>query len=154
MSKKKLIILVSGLLIAAIVGSGGFFYLQGKGSDSERDAGTEESKDSAKASEINKNKINFPLESFIVNLADPGGKRYLSTRIVLEFSDKDSLVSLEKSVPEIRDRILMILPTKTYKEIQSVEGKHALRSSLIVALNEILQEGKITNIFFQEFVVQ
>jgi flagellar protein FliL len=154
MSKKKLIILVSGLLIAAIVGSGGFFYLQGKGSDSERDAGTEESKDSAEKSEINKNKINFPLESFIVNLADPGGKRYFSTRIVLEFSDKDSLVSLEKSVPEIRDRILMILPTKTYKEIQSVEGKDALRSSLIVALNEILQEGKITNIFFQEFVVQ
>jgi len=154
MSKKKLIILVSGLLIAAIVGGGGFFYLQGKGSDSERDTGTEESKDSVKKSEINKNKINFPLESFIVNLADPGGKRYFSTRIVLEFSDKDSLASLEKKVPEIRDRILMILPTKTYKEIQSVEGKDALRSSLLVALNEILQEGKITNIFFQEFVVQ
>lgn len=154
MSKKMLIILVIAVLSVAIIGGGGFFYLKSKGPGSEKGVGTEGTENSGEKEEMNKKKINFPLESFIVNLADPGGKRYLSTRIVLEFSDKEWIASLEKKVPEIRDRILMILPTKTYKDIQSVEGKNALRASLIAVLNDILQQGKITNIFFQEFVVQ
>ncbi|MFO7600465.1 MAG: flagellar basal body-associated FliL family protein [Candidatus Desulfacyla sp.] len=154
MSKKMLIILVIGLLAAAIIGGGGFFYLKGKGSASEKGAAAEGTQSSAEKATADKNKINFPLENFIVNLADPGGKRYLSTRIVLELNDKGVVLSLEKKVPEMRDRILMILPTKTFKEIQSVEGKNALRSTLITELNGVLQEGQITNIFFQEFVVQ
>jgi flagellar FliL protein len=154
MSKKKLIILVGGLLAIVIIGGGGFFYLQSKGSGSEKGAGTEGTENRADKEELDKKKINFPLESFIVNLADPGGKRYLSTKMVLEFNDKDLIPSLEKRVPEMRDRILMILPTKTFKDIQSVEGKNSLRTTLIAALNDIVQEGKITNIFFQEFVVQ
>jgi len=154
MSKKMLIILVIGLLAAAIIGGGGFFYLKGKGSTSEKGTAAEGTHGSAEKATADKNKINFPLENFIVNLADPGGKRYLSTRIVLELNDKEVVPSLEKKVPEMRDRILMILPTKTFKEIQSVEGKNALRSTLITELNGVLQEGQITNIFFQEFVVQ
>jgi len=154
MSKKMLIILVIGLLGAAIIGGGGFFYLKGKGSASEKGTAAEGTQGSAEKATADKNKINFPLENFIVNLADPGGKRYLSTRIVLELNDKGVVPSLEKKVPEMRDRILMILPTKTFKEIQSVEGKNALRSTLITELNGVLQEGQITNIFFQEFVVQ
>ena len=154
MSKKMLIILVIGLLAAAIIGGGVFFYLQSKGSGSEKGLGAEGTQNSAEKEEIDKKKINFPLENFIVNLADPGGKRYLSTKIVLEFNDKGVIPSLETKVPEMRDRILMILPTKTFKEIQSVEGKNSLRSTLIAELNQVLQKGKITNIFFQEFVVQ
>jgi len=154
MSKKMLIILVIGLMAGAIIGGGGFFYLKGKGSDSEKGKAAEGTEGSAEKASAGKNRINFPLENFIVNLADPGGKRYLSTRIVLELNDKGVVSSLEKKVPEMRDRILMILPTKTFKEIQSVEGKNALRSTLITELNGVFQGGHITNIFFQEFVVQ
>ncbi len=160
MSRKKLIILVGGLLVIAIIGGGVFFYLQSKGSDSGAEAekgsalGTEGTERSEKKEAIDQKKINFPLESFIVNLADPGGRRYLSTKIVLEFNDKELMGSLEKKVPEIRDKILMILPTETFKGIQSVEGKNSLKSRIIASLNNILQEGKITNIYFQEFVVQ
>jgi flagellar FliL protein len=154
MSKKKLIILASGLLTIAMIGGGAFFYFQGKGSGPEKALSAEGTGKSAEKEEIDKKKINFPLEGFIVNLADPGGKRYLSTKMVLEFNDKKLMPSLEKKVPEIRDRILMILPNKTFKDIQSVEGKNSLRATLIAALNDVLQEGKITNIYFQEFVVQ
>ena len=154
MSKKMLIILVSAVLVVALVGGGGFFYLKSKGSGAEKGAGTEGTEKSAEKEELDKKKTNFPLEGFIVNLADPGGKRYLSTKIVLELSDDKSIPLVQKRVPEMRDRILMILPTKTFKDIQSVEGKNSLRTTLIAALNEILKQGKITNIFFQEFVVQ
>ncbi|MFP4087409.1 MAG: flagellar basal body-associated protein FliL [Desulfobacteraceae bacterium] len=155
MSNKKLFLLLSGLLVVGIVGGGTFFYLQnrstGKNGPTTNSEGIEAQE---KAQYLFKDRINFPLENFIVNLADSGGRRYLSTTIVLEFSDKRLVGSLEKKVPEIRDRILMILPTKTFKDIQSAEGKKTLRTTLIRELNDVLQEGKITNIYFQEFVVQ
>lgn len=155
MSNKKLFLLLSGLLVVGIVGGGTFFYLQNRSTGKNGPATNSEGIETQeKVQYLFKDRINFPLENFIVNLADSGGRRYLSTTIVLEFSDKRLVGSLEKKVPEIRDRILMILPTKTFKDIQSAEGKKTLRTTLIRELNDVLQEGKITNIYFQEFVVQ
>lgn len=160
MSKKKLIILASSVLIATIIAGSAFFFFQDKDSDPDPadEEGSEqvaEEKESSEEDRINKKKkINYPLDNFIVNLADPGGRRYLNIKIVLELSDKEFIGHLEKRVPQIRDRILMILPTKTFKDIQSVEGKNSLRTAIIVEMNDILQDGKITNLYFQEFVVQ
>lgn len=160
MSKKKLIILVSSILTVAIIAGAVFFFFQYKDSDSELadEEGTEQVAEEKEGNEEEKIKEekrdNYSLDSFIVNLADPGGRRYLNIRIVLELDDKEFAESLKKQVPEIRDKILMILPTKTFKEIQSVEGKNSLRTAIIAELNNIIQEGKITNLYFQEFVVQ
>lgn len=160
MSKKKLIILVSSILTVAIIAGAAFFFFQYKDSDSDLadEEGTEQVAEEKEGNEEEKIKEekrgNYPLDSFIVNLADPGGRRYLNIRIVLELDDKEFAESLKKQVPEIRDKILMILPTKTFKEIQSVEGKNSLRTIIIAELNNIIQEGKITNLYFQEFVVQ
>ena len=160
MSKKKLIILVSSILVVAIVAGAAFFFFQSKDSDSdladeedtELEAGDEEDteEERIKAENIG----NYALDSFIVNLADPGGRRYLNMRIVLELDGKEFAESLKKKVPQIRDKILRVLPTKTFKEIQSVEGKDSLRATILAELNNIVQEGKITNLYFQEFVVQ
>jgi flagellar protein FliL len=153
MSKKWWIIVLVNILVLAVIG-GGLFYVQGQRSGPENRDAAGVTKPVANKEPENRNRVNFPLDSFIVNLADPGGKRYLSTRIVLELNDKKVVPSLEKKVPEMRDKILIILPTQTFEDIQSVEGKNALRATLISALNDILEEGQITNIFFQEFVVQ
>ncbi|MBW1783776.1 MAG: flagellar basal body-associated FliL family protein [Deltaproteobacteria bacterium] len=166
MSKKKLILLVSGLLVIAIIGGGVFFYFQStrsvsgqtKNEASEQGAEgtqqTQKGKIAQDEAERNKKKVSFPLDSFIVNLADPGGRRYLNVKMVLELKDKESVEALEKRVPEIRDQILMILPTKTFNDIQSVEGKNALRRTIMASLDTIVKGGQITNIYFQEFVVQ
>lgn len=153
MSKKWWIIVLVNILVLAVIG-GGLFYVQGQRSGPGNGDAGEVTEPVANKEPDNRNRVNFPLDSFIVNLADPGGKRYLSTRIVLELNDKQVVPSLEKKVPEMRDKILIILPTQTFEDIQSVEGKNALRATLISALNDILEEGRITNIFFQEFVVQ
>lgn len=160
MSKKKLIILVSTILTVAIIAGAAFFFFQYKDSDSDLadEEGTEQVAEEKEGNEDEKikeeKKDSYPLDSFIVNLADPGGKRYLNIKIVLEFDDKDFAGSLKRREPQIRDKILMILPTKTFKEIQSVEGKNSLRNTIIAELNNIVQEVKITNLYFQEFVVQ
>ncbi len=154
MSKKGLIILVVCFLIVAIAVGAGLFILWGKVSApmSETAAGTEEAagKEDAKV----KTKAPLSMESFVVNLADPGGKRYLRTTIALEIDDQDFLAEAKKQSPKMRDRILMILPAKMFKDIQPSSGKDALRKEIIAQLNPLLDKCKITNLYFQEFVIQ
>jgi flagellar FliL protein len=48
----------------------------------------------------------------------------------------------------------MILPTKRFEDISTVQGKIALRDEVLETLNGFLAQGKIINIYFKEFVVQ
>lgn len=95
-----------------------------------------------------------PLETFIVNLADKGGNRYLRVTMDLELANPELQSEITKRMPQIRDSILMILPSKRFDDISSVEGKTELRDEILEKLNSLLTMGKITNIFFKEFVVQ
>ena len=94
------------------------------------------------------------LETFIVNLADKGGTRYLRVSMDLELENEETGKVVDKRLPKIRDAILTILPTKKYEDIGTVEGKSALRNEMLTKLNELMQPEKIKNIYFTEFVVQ
>ena len=96
----------------------------------------------------------IPLESFIANLADPGGNRFLRVTMELELENDDLTKELEKRLPQIRDCILMILPSRRYQDIQTVEGKIALRTEIIAKLNALFKKEAISNIYFTEFVTQ
>ena len=96
----------------------------------------------------------FSLDTFIVNLADKGGNRYLRVTLDLEL-DSDELESeVAKRLPQVRDSILTILPTKRFEDISSARGKTALRDEMLEKINGMLARGQITNIYFKEFVVQ
>jgi flagellar FliL protein len=94
------------------------------------------------------------LETFIVNLADEERSRYLRITMDLELVEATDSEKLNQRLPQIRDRILMILPSKRFEEIASMEGKTALRDEIINKLNSLFPRAVVTNIFFTEFVVQ
>ena len=102
----------------------------------------------------------YKLDTLIVNLADQGGKRYLRVTMELELKPaenvevKEVVDELEKRLPQIRDAILMILPSKQYADIATTSGKIALRDEIISKLNTYLKKGQISSIYFTEFVVQ
>ena len=96
----------------------------------------------------------YKLETMIVNLADKGGKRYLRVTMELELSGNDLSKEIQQRLPQVRDSILMILPTKEYAQISTSEGKTELRDEIITKLNEFLRSGTINTIYFTEFVVQ
>lgn len=96
----------------------------------------------------------YPLKTFIVNLADPGGKRYLRVTMELEVSHRSVQDELAQRLPQVRDAILMILPTRTVEETQSLDGKNAIRTEIMGRINTMLRNGTIVNIYFTEFVVQ
>jgi flagellar protein FliL len=48
----------------------------------------------------------------------------------------------------------MILPTKTYEDVSTTDGKIALRKQIMEKINSLMTKGSVTNIYFTEFVVQ
>jgi len=154
MSKKGLMILIICILIVAIAVGAGLFILWGKVSGTAPET-TEIVEEVAKMKDgkpITKSLLS--MDTFVVNLADPGGKRYLRISMSLEIDDQDFLDDVKKKLPKMRDRILMILPAKAFNDIRTSSGKDALREEIIAQLNPLLDKCKIENLYFQEFVVQ
>jgi flagellar FliL protein len=96
----------------------------------------------------------YALDTFIANLADEGGKRYLRVTMELELKDTTVREDLEKRLPQIRNAVLMLLPTKRHEDIQNIEGKIVLRNEIIDRLNSLFKEDRIANLYFTEFVIQ
>jgi flagellar FliL protein len=95
-----------------------------------------------------------PLDTFIVNLADEGGARYLRVTMNLELKDEDAVGLVEERLPLVRNGVLMLVPAKKYADISTVEGKDVLREELVAKLNSFLKPDSVTNIYFTEFVIQ
>lgn len=157
MSKKGLIILAICFLIIAMGVGAGLFVFWGKVSGTTPET-VESSEEVAEKKDVKDGKVKtkslLAMETFVVNLADPGGKRYLRVSIALELDDQDFVEEAKKKTPQMRDRILMILPAKKFKDIRTSSGKGSLRKEMIAQLNPLLDKCKITNLYFQEFVIQ
>ena len=164
MSNKVLLILMGLVLVLVLGMGGGMFMIWSKLSAVSPKAvvpetGAEVTPDKAKPEEIG---AVVSVDTFIVNLADPGGNRYLRVTMDLELVGKPADKSggktagdeLAKRMPQIRDAILMILSTKRYVDISTPEGKTALREEILNAANGLLASSQISRIYFKEFVIQ
>ncbi len=152
----KILVLLIGVMMMLILGLGGGLFmmwnqLSALNAQSVADAGGQP--DEVASLEQSLGPI-FSLDTFIVNLADKGGTRYLRVTMDLELGNSDLEDELYKRLPQVRDSLLMILPSKRFEDISTVQGKTALRDEMLEALNGYLAQGKITNIYFKEFVVQ
>ena len=96
----------------------------------------------------------YKLDSFLVNLADPGQPRYLKVTIHLESNQEKPDGEYEKRQPQLRDAILTILSSRHCRDIVTPEGKAALREEIKGKVNQLLVNLKAQNIYFTEFVIQ
>lgn len=96
----------------------------------------------------------IPMKTFIVNLADTSGKRYLKLTMELEISNKEIQAEIAQRQPQMRDSILVLLSSKRYTDISTSRGKNELRSQIIARLNKLLPRGEVKQLYFTEFVVQ
>jgi flagellar FliL protein len=96
----------------------------------------------------------FPLDPFVVNLADGNGKRYLRATVQLELAPEQAAATFEQRLPQIRDVVLTILSTKQFEDIRTADGKMSLRTEIITRLNELLNNESVANIYFTDFVIQ
>jgi len=153
MSNKIVILMVAFLFLIMIGLVGGMFMIWGKLSTSEAQANNTAATN-AENPQAQKMGAIYSLDTFIVNLADESGKRYLRVTMDLELSNGVAEAEMKRRLPQMRDSILMVLPSKRFEDIRTVEGKISLRNEIIANLNTIFGKESVTNIYFTEFVVQ
>ena len=159
MSNKILIILIGVMMVFMLGLGGGLFMMWNKLSamETQTQGSAEDGEQADQDTPVPVEELLgpiFPLDTFIVNLADKGGKRYLRITIDLELDGKELESEVAIRLPQVRDSILTILPTKRFEDISSAKGKTALRDQMLARINGMLARGQITNIYFKEFVIQ
>ena len=153
MSNKLMFMVVAVVLVLMIGLAGGFFMMWNKMSALSAQANAAANPEAEQTQTPALGPL-FSLDTFIVNLADAGRNRYLRVTMDLELADTTDSAQLTERLPQVRDSILMILPSKQFDDIASMEGKIALRDEIIAKLNSLFAKNVVTNIFFTEFVVQ
>jgi flagellar FliL protein len=153
MSNKLIFLLVTVLLVLTIGLAVGFFMMWSKLTALNTQASMVATTEAEQGQTATLGPL-FSLDTFIVNLADAGRSRYLRVTMDLELSESTDSAKLSERLSQIRDSILMILPSKQFDDIASMEGKIALRDEIIATLNSLFTQNVVTNIFFTEFVVQ
>ncbi len=96
----------------------------------------------------------FKLDPLIVNPAGSDGERYLKASITLETYDVEAQRELEKRLPQIKNQINNILASKSIAQVASGEDRERLRREILNRINGMIVGGRITNVYFEEFVYQ
>lgn len=96
----------------------------------------------------------YPLQPLVVNLAEQKARRYLKVTIHLELDGPEVIKEIETLKPRLIDSIIILLSSKTLADIEDTKGKLSLRREIITSLNEELSTGRVTNVYFTEFIIQ
>jgi flagellar FliL protein len=98
------------------------------------------------------------LEPFTVTLDSESGTRILYAAITLRVEDDATRKLLASYMPEVRDRVLLLLSEQDPVAVQKPKARQQLAQELIKALEAVYkpqpQQPKITSVLFTAFVVQ
>lgn len=102
----------------------------------------------------------FQLEPLVVNLAPPDTKKFLQVTVVIETKDPAATQVLKDYGPIIRSRTILILTTKSYQDLKSVEGKQRLMDELLdmarITLPDVPKDPSkgVSDVHLTSFVIQ
>lgn len=146
------LVLIATVTLVLLLGGGGAAYwmLAGSGAaDAKAEAAPEPEPKPAGAA--------VPLDPFVVNLADPGGTRFL--RVTLSLIVEDEAHALELGENElvkmrVRSAILELLAQQTADRLVTPEGKAELKTAIAEGAAHAVVELHVTDVLFSEFIVQ
>lgn len=143
-------------LVVFVVVAGLIFLLNQGTLEAQEEVEKVEEKTSSEEPKLIKKKksLMFHLDPFIVNLAKSGGNRFLKVTVSLEMSSPDVRFELNKNIKKITDSILLLLSTKVFKDVYSVQGKFTLKSEITTRTNQFLTKGVVKGAYFTEFIIQ
>ena len=147
--------------LLAFTTAAGLIFLLNQGNLEAQEEVTEEEKVEEKSSSEEpkpvkqvKKDLMFHLDPFIVNLAKSEGNRFLKMTVSLEMSSPKVRLGLKKNIQKVTDSILLLLSTKIFKDVYSIQGKFTLKGEITTRVNQFLTEGQVKGAYFTEFIIQ
>jgi flagellar FliL protein len=156
-SKKKLILIIVGAVLGLliIIGASVGLTLMLMGGDDGQQAGEE---GVVEEKVVVKEALYIPIKTMTVNFADKGAAQFLQLDLSIMTYDPELTPLIDAHMPVIRNDMLNLLGSQTYKEVSTSEGKEALRGSLLLIVQKILmdQEARegIEAIYFTKIIMQ
>ncbi|MCK6453367.1 MAG: flagellar basal body-associated FliL family protein [Alphaproteobacteria bacterium] len=144
--KKLLLIAGAGVAVLLLVGGGAGAYFMGffGGKKAEEHKPAE-----AVATTY------FQLPDLLVNLSSANRRsNFIKLKITLELAKPDDLNRVKAMQPRIVDNFQTYLRDLRVEDLQGAQGLFRLREELLLRINAAVAPAKVTDILFQEMLVQ
>lgn len=146
------------VLNLGITGGGGYLvYASTLGWKSptitEEDLVTAEEKEAA--SKLKLDPFIYTMDKFTVNLDDKP-QRTIRIEVNLEMLGKDGFEEVinTENRAKARDKIVRVLNSKNFSELETIQGKLFLKDKIAMEMNSLLKQGVVKDVYFSEFVVE
>lgn len=154
MSSRNVALVVGALVVLIILSAANLYVLL----SGERPA-TGESSDSEPVSALLVDPIFVKIGPLTVNLrSDRYGERLLYTTLSLRVENEDTKKIINKFMPEVQSRLLVLLSSYSAEQLTTPEGKQEVARAILEALETPLMNGQprlsVSAVLFTDFIVQ
>lgn len=97
------------------------------------------------------------LEPFVVNLADPGGRRFIRLTLGLVVDGEEHVAEFAEDAilrTRVRSALIELLALQTAEALVKPDGKAALKGRVAEVVMAHAAQLKVTDVLFTEFIVQ
>ena len=96
----------------------------------------------------------FNLGQSIVNPS--GVDRLFITTVLFEYRQTDRRLpaELQNKAPMMKDRVAGYFSRLSLEDLRDVENRDIFRDDIMRIINNLLVDGRITDVFFEEFIIQ
>ncbi|MCT2344017.1 flagellar basal body-associated protein FliL [Niallia taxi] len=140
-NNKVLVIMLVLILTIALVGAGAFIYIWKFSGDKEEKEPT--------IDEVVEASIDIP--ELTTNLATDN---FIRISFKVQTDSTKAAEELEKRVFQVQNIIIQELSEKTPKDMQGKEGQVKLENDLKDKINELMQEGKVVQVYITNSLLQ
>jgi len=97
----------------------------------------------------------FSLGDVIVNPAGADSRFFIaSVSFEHRQSDRNLPVELRNKTPLLKDRLISYFSRLTVEDLRNIDNREMFREDIMRSVNNVLIEGRITNVIFEQFVIQ
>ncbi|MEJ8825677.1 flagellar basal body-associated FliL family protein [Variovorax humicola] len=130
--RSRLLAIVVAIVMLAGSAGAAWFYM------SKRHAASAEEEPAAHAPQARHAPTYLPLESMVVNLADPGGERFAQIGVTLDIENEKAVDQIKAFMPAIRSNVLMLVSQRTSEELLKRDGKEKLAADIVAEVSRAL----------------
>jgi flagellar FliL protein len=151
---KKIILIAVGVLLLAGVGVGAMLFLK-EDPPAEGEAAGEATEKVAKVADPVYQGLD---PDFVVAFQNPKTVRFIKLSIEVMARDDDVIEAVKLHMPAIRDRVIILLSSKSEDSLLDTNGKEQLREEVLSSVQGVLEENAgepgVEAIYFTNFVMQ